>query len=146
MKFGASDVAAMKLGAADVSRVYLGASLVWEAGGAAGSRFSQWTGSYSNGDILQFDRPAGLNVPLSGYSAYQENVEQTMTTAGTSVTNPTGNTFAIGGRPDTVGGVLIETANRILCASITAGSAPLSSDDRATLTAFMQGLRSGAIE
>jgi hypothetical protein len=115
-------------------------------GGSGGGRFAEWTGSYANGDVLQFDRPAGTALLLSTGSAFSNGNPQTLTTPGEATSDGSGTTFMIGARPDTAG-VPVYTANgRVLAVFQNTNGQPLSAADRATLTAFMQGLRNGTIQ
>jgi hypothetical protein len=115
-------------------------------GGSGGGRFAEWTGTYASGDVLQFDRPAGVALLLSAWSAYSNGNIQTLTTPGEATSDGSETTFMIGARPDGAGVPVYSANGRVLAVFQNTNGQPLSATDRATLTAFLQGLRNGTIQ
>lgn len=112
--------------------------------GLAG-RASVWTGTYALGDTLQFDRPAGVGTLLSAWLAYKEGVLETITTSGTSATATDGPRLIIGGMTDTSGVITPNADNKIFVVVLSQSGVVFSAPDRAAVTTWIAGLKSGLL-
>jgi len=119
-------------------------TLIMFTGDGTGERYRFWTGGYASGDTLQFDRPAGTDVALSAWSAFEEGVVQSTSTSGLGTTASDGPRFILGGISGLTGVITPNADNRILAAVVSQSGAPFSAGDRAAVTAWLAALKSGA--
>jgi hypothetical protein len=105
-------------------------------------RYSDWPSASVDGDVRQWDRPAGVNVPLSSWLAFKNNIALTMTQFGSYATDPSGTRFVIGGyvNPTSVENITPNTNSRVAAVILTVGGLPMTEADRAIWTTFAAGL------